>query len=200
MPIAAWSMPIAGFQMIRIEDGAIVAHGLGDCRLFLAGDDGAIFETSAMKDNYAVEREGARRAIVQAGGLAAIKSLSDDPVVREELRRHRATYNRPGGAIWTLGSRTGCRKAYCSEPLPSACRQPVCCALTASRHLCDQYGRYDPADFIGKAKADGLKSLMKELRQIERTEDPNGDRLPALQGQRRRHGSAVRDRGHVESA
>ena len=117
LPIAAWNLPVAGFQMVRIEDGAIVAHGLGDCRLFLAGADGAIFETSAMKGSFAVEREGARRAIAQAGGLAAIKALSDDPAVREELRRHRAAYNRPEGSVWTLGTEPAAAKHLVTEHL-----------------------------------------------------------------------------------
>ena len=178
LPIAAWNLPVAGFQMVRIEDGATVAYGLGDCRLFLAGDDGAIFETSAMKGNYAVEREGARRAIAQAGGLAATKVLSDDPAVREELRRYRAAYNRPGGGAWTLGTEPAAAKHIVSEPL--AVRLPATGLLCTDGFaaLCDQYGRYDPTGFIAKARADGLKSLMKELRQIERTEDPNGDLYP----------------------
>jgi hypothetical protein len=44
--------------------------------------------------------------------------------------------------------------------------------------LCDQYGRYDPGALVHKATTDGLKSLMRELRQIERTEDPDGQRYP----------------------
>lgn len=133
LPIAAWNLPVAGFQMVRVEDGALMTYGLGDCRLFLAGADGAIVDTSAIKGSYATEREGARRAIAHAGGLAAIKALSDDPVVREELRRHRATYNRPEGSVWTLGTEPAAAKHLVSEPLSIPLPATKLCAAMASR-------------------------------------------------------------------
>jgi hypothetical protein len=40
--------------------------------------------------------------------------------------------------------------------------------------LCDQYGRYSPADLVAAAKSQGLKALLAELRHVERTEDPDG--------------------------
>lgn len=178
LPIAAWSLPIAGFQMVRVEDGAVVTHGLGDCRLFLVGAGGETVETSAVKGGYATEREGARRAIAHAGGLAAIKTLSDDPAVREELRRHRAAYNRPEGSVWTLGTEPAAARHLVSEPL--RVRLPATGLLCSDGFaaLCDQYGRYDPARMVAEARTVGLKPLMRELRQIERTEDPDGKLYP----------------------
>lgn len=178
LPIAAWNLPVAGFQMVRIEDGALMTYGLGDCRLFLASADGAIIDTSAIRGSYATEREGARRAIAHAGGLAAIKALSDDPVVREELRRHRATYNRPEGSVWTLGTEPAAAKHLVSEPL--SVRLPATGLLCSDGFaaLCDQYGRYDPAGIVATAKAHGLKALLQELRQVERSEDPDGKLYP----------------------
>jgi hypothetical protein len=178
LPIAAWNLPVASFQMVRIENGAVVAYGLGDCRLFLAGADGEIIETSALKGNFAVEREGARRAIAHAGGLAAIRTLSDDPAVREELRRHRAAYNQPAGTVWTLGTEPAAAKHLYSEPLPVRLPATGLLCTDGFAALCDQYGRYDPAGLIRKAAAGGLKPLTKELRQIERAEDPDGRLYP----------------------
>jgi hypothetical protein len=178
LPVAAWNLPVASFQMVRIENNVLVAYGLGDCRLFLADTDGKVVETSALKGHFAVEREGARRAIAHAGGLAAIKTLSDDPAVREELRRHRAVYNQPGGAIWTLGTEPTAAKHLSRETL--SVRLPATGLLCTDGFaaLCDQYGRYDPAAMISKATSGGLKPLMKELRQVERAEDPDGRLYP----------------------
>jgi hypothetical protein len=177
-PIDAWNLPVAGFQMIRVEENAVVAHGLGDCRLFIAGADGEIFETSALKGNFAVEREGAKRAIARAGGLSAVRSVIEDPVIREALRHHRSAYNRPGAKTWTLGTEPAAAKHLVSEPL--SVRLPAMGLLCTDGFaaLCDHYGRYDPAGMVRKATVDGLKSLMKELRQIERAEDPDGQLYP----------------------
>jgi hypothetical protein len=178
LPITAWSLPVASFQMVRVDDGAIVTHGLGDCRLFLADADGAVIETTAMKGNHAAERESARRAIAHAGGLAAMKALSDDPAVREELRRRRSVYNRPEGNVWTLGTEPAAAKHLSSEPIwPRLPATGLLCS-DGFAALCDQYERYDPAGLIGKAKSDGLKSLIRELRHVERTVDPNGEAYP----------------------
>jgi hypothetical protein len=178
LPIAAWSLPVASFQMVRIEEEAIVTYGLGDCRLFLAGAEGGIIETSAMKGNHAYERESARRALDHVGGFAAVKALSDDPAVRDELRRRRALYNQPGGRLWTLGTEPAAAKHLVGEPI--SLRLPATGLLCSDGFaaLCDQYGRYDPGALVRKATTDGLKSLMRELRQIERSEDPDGKRYP----------------------
>lgn len=86
--VEAWALPTASFQLVRVEGRELAVYGLGDCRLFLAGADGTAFETNG---NYSkAESEGARRAVAQAGGLAAWRSLADEPVVREALRRSRA--------------------------------------------------------------------------------------------------------------
>jgi hypothetical protein len=177
-PVEAWNLPIASFQMIRVENAAIVAHGLGDCRLFLTGADGSVFETSAMKGNFIFEREGARRALAHAGGLAAIGSLSNDPAVREELRRHRAAYNRPGAQAWTLGTEPAAARHLVSEALDAALPATGLLCTDGFAALSDQYGRYDPAGMIASASLSGFPALMRELRRIERTEDPDGARYP----------------------
>lgn len=177
-PIDAWNLPVAGFQMIRIEGDTVVTHGLGDCRLFLAGANGPVFETSALKGNFVTEREGARRAIAHAGGLAAIRSLSEHPDVREELRRRRAAYNHPESGVWTLGTEPTAAKYIVSEsPLTRLPARGLLCT-DGFAALCDQYGRHDPAGMVRKASVDGLQSLMNELRCIERAEDPNGEIFP----------------------
>ena len=129
----AWSLPVAGFQLVRVEGESLVTYGLGDCRLFLTGADGVTVDTTALQGSHAREREGARRAIAHAGGLAAVRVLADDPTVRDELRRHRATLQ-PRRLV-RLDARHRARrgKASCRRAADRRrCRPPGFCA----RRLC----------------------------------------------------------------
>ena len=178
LPLEPWNLPVAGFQMVRIEDDTVVTHGLGDCRLFLLGSDGFTFETTALKEAAAAEREGARLALAHAGGFSAFQALAEEPMVRDELRRHRAAYNSPASGIWTLGVEPEAGEHLASEALH--------CALPATGLLCtdgfaalvDQYQRYDACELVSAASEGGLSSLLDELRRIERVEDPDGLKYP----------------------
>lgn len=178
LPVAAWSQPVAGFQLVRVEDQALVTYGLGDCRLFLTGADGATHDTTALKGSQEQEREGARRAIARAGGLAAARSLAEDPAVRDELRRHRAGYNLEGSAVWTLGTEPAAARHLAMERLAVALPAAGLLCTDGFAALADQYGRYSPAEMVATARSAGLKAMLAELRRIERTEDPDGRLYP----------------------
>ena len=178
LPIAAWSHPVAGFQLVRVEGNALVAYGLGDCRLFLADATGVTVDTSALPGSHLDEREGARRAIAHAGGLAAVRSLGDNPAVRDELRRHRATYNRKGASVWTLGTEPAAAKHISVERLQVALPATGLLCTDGFAALCDQYGRYGPTEMVARAKSVGLKAMLAELRRIEHVGDPDGSMYP----------------------
>lgn len=174
--VAAWALPTASFQLVRVEGPELAAYGLGDCRLFLSGADGTRFETNEAFSE--AETRAARRAVAEAGGLSAWRSLAEAPAVREALRRSRALHNRPGGAVWTLGC--------APEAAAHLTVQHLVPALPAKGLLCsdgfsaiaDKYGRYDGATLIQAASDRGLAALMAELRRIEREEDPDGQAFP----------------------
>ena len=178
LPIAPWSLPVAGFQLVRLEGQSLVTYGLGDCRLFLTGADGTTMDTTALKGSHSREREGARRAIAHAGGLAATRSLADDPTVRDELRRHRATYNRDDSSVWTLGTEPAAAKHLSVDRLTVTLPATGLLCTDGFAALSDQYGRYAPEELVAVAKSAGLKALLKELREIERAEDPDGRLYP----------------------
>lgn len=178
LPIEPWNMPVASFQMIRIEDGALVTHGLGDCRLFLVDADGNELETSAIKSAYANERDGARMAIAHAGGFATHQALAENPDVRDELRRRRGAYNRPGGSVWTLGTEPAAAEHLVTEQLSVALPAHGLLCSDGFAALVDQYGRYGVGDFVRAAASTGLAALLEELRRIERVEDPDGRQFP----------------------
>lgn len=174
--VEAWALPTASFQLVRLEGPNLIAYGLGDCRLFLSGADGALFETNEAFSE--AETRAARRAVAEAGGLAAWRSLAEAPAVREALRQSRARHNQPGGAVWTLGC--------APEAADHLTVQRLAPALPARGLLCsdgfsaiaDKYGRYDGATLIRAASDRGLAALMAELRRIEREEDPDGQTFP----------------------
>lgn len=174
--IEAWALPTASFQLARMEGRELAVYGLGDCRLFLTGADGAAFETNG--DYSRAESEGARRAVAQAGGLTAWRSLAEEPVVREALRRSRARHNQPGGFVWTLGSAPEAAAHLSVQRLtPALPARGLLCSDGFSA-LVDKYGRYDGARLIRAASERSLAALMAELRHIEREEDPDGQQYP----------------------
>lgn len=178
LPIAAWSLPVAGFQLVRIEGANIVSYGLGDCRLFLTGADGQTHDATSLRNSAEREREGARTAILHAGGLSTTKSLSRNQKVRDELRRHRAAYNREGSSVWTLGTAPAAAKHLCVERLPVALPATGLLCTDGFAALSDSYARYTPSELVAAANTIGLKALLSELRQVERMEDPDGQLYP----------------------
>lgn len=174
--IEAWALPTASFQLVRVEGQELAVYGLGDCRLFLAGADGTAFETNG--DYSKAESEGARSAVAQAGGLTAWRSLAEEPVVREALRRSRARHNQPGGSVWTLGSAPEAAAHLSIRQLNSALPARGLLCTDGFSALADKYGRYDGAGLIRAASERGLAVLMAELRHIEREEDPDGQQYP----------------------
>ncbi|PWK72860.1 hypothetical protein [Aminobacter sp. AP02] len=178
LPIEPWNMPVASFQMVRVEGEALVTHGLGDCRLFLVDAEGVELETSAIKSAHAHERDGARTAIALSGGFAAHQALADAPVVREELRRRRAAYNRPGGSVWTLGTEPEAADHLVTEQLAVALPARGLLCSDGFAALVDQYGRYGVGEFVRAAAETGLAPLLQQLRQIEQVEDPDGKKFP----------------------
>lgn len=178
LPIEPWNMPVASFQMVRIEGETLVTHGLGDCRLFLVDAEGTTLETSAIKSAHAKERDGARTAIALSGGFATHQALADAPVVREELRRRRAAYNRPGGSVWTLGTEPEAADHLATEQLAVALPARGLLCSDGFAALVDQYGRYGIAEFVRAAVDTGLAPLLQELRHIEQVEDPDGKQFP----------------------
>lgn len=174
--IEAWALPTASFQLVRMEGRELAVYGLGDCRLFLVDADGKASETNG--DYSKAESKGARRAVAQAGGLAAWRSLAEEPVVREALRRSRARHNQPGGVVWTLGSAPEAAAHLATWRLSPALPVRGLLCTDGFSALVDKYGRYDTVGLIEAAFERGLANLMSELRRIEHEEDPDGQRYP----------------------
>lgn len=176
----AWNLPIAGFQMIRIENGAVVTYGLGDCTLIACDQDGATSVHSAMPDNPAFEREAARRVIEEAGGLGRLPRLIDDPALLARERALRGKFNSPASNVWTLGSTPEAADHLVSARLRGA--RPITGLLCSDGFaaLALSYGVYEPQELVAAARRDGLSRLGARLRDIERRKDPDGRLYPRM--------------------
>ena len=176
----AWNLPIAGFQMIRIEESGIVTHGLGDCTLFLTDGDGVTVAHTALPGNADLEREAARAVIERCGGLSNLPRLIDDPVLLARERSLRGTFNTPSGPVWTLGSVPQAADHLVSAPLPDRLPMTGLLCTDGFAALASNYGIFEPDEFIRVAKRDGLSVLGSRLRNIERREDPDGRLHPRM--------------------
>jgi len=176
----AWNLPIAGFQMIRIEDGAVVTYGLGDCTLIVCDGNGETAIHSAMPDNAAHEREAARRVIEEAGGLDKLPRLIDDPALLARERALRGKFNSSASNVWTLGSTPEAADHLVSAGLSGGTPLTGLLCTDGFAALATSYGVYDPQELVAAARRDGLKRLGARLRDIERREDPDGRIYPRM--------------------
>jgi len=178
--VPAWNLPIAGFQMVRIENDAVVTHGLGDCTLYLRDAEGAISTHTALPGLGGGERASAQEAIEKAGGLSKLPRLVEEPALLARERAARAAFNSPGSGVWTLGSVPEAADHLVSARLPSGAPLTGLLCSDGFAALVENYARFEPADLIAKAARAGLEALAGELRHIERVEDPDGHLYPRM--------------------
>lgn len=176
----AWNLPVAGFQMIRIEAERLVAYGLGDCLLILTDEAGRTVTHSALPEAGGREREAARRVIEQCGGLSKLPRLIDDPDLLARQRAWRGRYNTDASPVWTLGATPEAADHLVSAPLSGAPPFTGLLCTDGFAALATDYGIYEPGELVAAAKRDGLSVLGARLRNIERREDPDGRRYPRM--------------------
>ncbi|WP_246750367.1 hypothetical protein [Martelella lutilitoris] len=177
LPRYMW--PAAAFQMLRIEGDRLVSYGLGDCRLFLQSEaDGRVFETTALKGNRVKEIAAARAHLARTGGFGGKNDIGGDEKTRAALRESRSKHNMPGGRIFTLGLVPKAADEIVREEtgLAAPARGLLCSDGFAA--LCDNYDAFGPRELVDAAFDEGLPALLARLREIERIEDPEGERFP----------------------
>ena len=172
--VEPWQLPVAGFSMLRVEDGKAMIHGLGDCVLLAMDAAGHLFQHCPMDGQAEAERTYAAKAIAEAGGLSKISSLVRDEATLRLLRVSRAGYNRDGGNRWLLGTNPNAADHLDSKPVTLTAPFTALLMSDGFAALWQSYGRYDAAGFVEAAAARGLDVLVDELRRIETVEDPDG--------------------------
>ena len=177
--VPAWNLPVAGFEMIRIEGDALVAHGLGDCLLYLQHGDGATVQHTAMPGSAAAERQKAAKLLAAENGLKLGARLADSEVFTAGERQRRALYNTPESGIWTLGTSRAAADHIATAAMPA----PPACGLLCTdgfASLVTDYGRYEAGTLVDAARRHGLEELSRQLREIELAEDPDGRMFPRM--------------------
>ncbi len=176
----AWNLPIAGFQMARIENDSVVTYGLGDCTLYMRDGDGAVSTHTALPAMAGAERAAAREAIAKAGGLSKLPRLVEEPALLARERAIRATFNSPNSGVWTLGSVPAAADYLASASLSPRLPHIGLLCSDGFAALVENYARYEPVELIETAARNGLEALARELRAIERVEDPDGHIYPRM--------------------
>jgi len=95
----------------------------------------------------------------------------------ERLRENRARMNTKGG-YWIFGIEPDAVKMMATVVLQF--RSPITGLLYSDGFgaLVTDYERYTDEELLDAAQKKGLEALMKELREIERREDPDGEKFP----------------------
>lgn len=178
-PPQGWQLPVAGFQMLRLENGGLVTSGLGDCTLFVLDAAGNALAESPQPSHHA-ENAIAAAMIERAGGLSKLAVADRDAQTVDTLRASRAVFNTPGGPLWTLGAAPDAADHVVSAELAPALPATALLASDGFAALVDTYRRYDAAGLVKAARERGLEELGGELRRIEHEEDPEGRAFPRM--------------------
>ena len=176
-PRYAW--PLCSLSALQVTDTGFRWFGLGDSCLYILHDDGSSDFVIPIPGAYEWEQHRAAQHIARVGGIGAAGVANDDPETLEDLRRGRALQNTPGGTTWTYGIVPEAADHLAMVEVPV--RVGGATALLCSDGLADLvalYKLYDPGTLIQRAAMAGLKSLVMELRHLEREVDPDGLKYP----------------------
>ena len=176
-PRYAW--PLCSLSALQVTDTGFRWFGLGDSCLYILHDDGSSDFVIPIPGAYEWEQHRAAQHIARVGGIGAAGVANDDPETLEDLRRGRALQNTPGGTTWTYGIVPEAADHIAMVEVPVLGGGAT--ALLCSDGLADLvalYKLYDPGTLIQRAAMAGLKSLVMELRHLEREVDPDGLKYP----------------------
>ncbi|MCC8934756.1 protein phosphatase 2C domain-containing protein [Rhizobium sp. 'Codium 1'] len=176
-PRYAW--PLCSLSALQVTDTGIRWFGLGDSCLYILHDDGRSDFVIPIPGAYEWEQHRAAQHIARVGGIGAAGVANDDLETLEDLRRCRALQNTPDGTTWTFGVVPDAADHLAMVDIPV--HGGGATALLCSDGLADLvalYKLYDPATMIQRAATAGLKSLVMELRHLEREVDPDGLKYP----------------------
>lgn len=176
-PRYAW--PLCSLTALQATPTGFRWFGLGDSCLYLLHDDGQSDFVIPIPGAYEWEQHQAAKHIARVGGIGRAGVANDDPETLEDLRRGRARQNTPDGTTWTFGivPEAADHLAMIDVPLHGGGATALLCS-DGLADLVALYKLYDPATLIQRAATAGLKSLVSELRHMEREVDPDGLRYP----------------------
>lgn len=157
-------------MLLHASEGWIRAANFADCGLVLLADGAAQAQIFGAQHN---SREA--RAVSRTASLIRALAPGEEPfgnaAVMDYLRAARRRQNSKEG-YWILGIDP---EAAAHVRLAGFRLSRPATGLVFSDgfgSLVFDYHRYEPADFVRRAAAEGLQPLLAEIRKIEREEDP----------------------------
>ena len=176
-PRHAW--PLCSLTALQATSTGFRWFGLGDSCMYILHDNGQSDFVIPIPGAYEWEQHRAAQHIARVGGIGAAGVANDDPQTLEDLRRGRALQNTSGGSTWTFGvvPEAADHLAMVDVPVYGGGATALLCS-DGLADLVALYKLYDPATLIQRAATTGLKSLVLELRHMEREVDPDGLKYP----------------------
>jgi serine/threonine protein phosphatase PrpC len=173
----AYEIPWATLAMCGVTSGALNLAFLGDSRLLVRDDKGAIHHFGAPL-NYRKSEQKLAKHMIGAGKGQALGSEELRQSVMPQLRASRARVNTPEG-YWLIGPDPRTAAHVAKSQMRIGTGAMVMLMTDGFYALIEDYGVYDDATLIRAALGKGLDTLGDELREIE-LNDPAGEKFPRM--------------------
>jgi hypothetical protein len=169
-PTSAWEAPCGSVMLATAHKTHVELAWLGDCTALIRSRDGTIASAGGGREDALLEATKAIRM-----GASGRSGWVQSRATTEALRLSREGYNRPGGPwVARLEPEAADYARTLAVPIESSARLLMMTDGFAA--LAHRYVRYDHATLLAAAERVGLAALGEELRHIERSEDPIGER------------------------
>ena len=170
VPNGRHEWPSAAMMLLHVSSGWVRAANFADCGLVLLEDGAAQARVFGAQHNSREARAVSRTAEL-IRSLAPGEAPFANAAVMDYLREARRRQNSKDG-YWILGIDAAAAAHVRLAGFPFS--RPVTGLVFSDGFgsLVFDYHRYDAADFVRRAVAEGLQPLLGEIRKIEREEDP----------------------------
>lgn len=170
-PVATHEIPCASLMLIApAGEAKITALSFGDCSAIVRYQDGSVLTIGDALAKRAIEASEVAKLAEDAGVDPASPSTRAEFL--PSLRASRNRYNQ-GQGVWILAPDTRCVDHAKQTDFSAPIGTTILLASDGFTALISDYGAYDAAALIDVAIANGLSSVMAELRHIE-SSDPTG--------------------------
>jgi serine/threonine protein phosphatase PrpC len=173
----SFEIPWATLAICGVTSGALNLAFLGDSRLLVRDDKGAVHHFGAPL-NYRKSEQKLAKLMIGAGKGQALGSEELRQSVLPQLRASRARVNSAEG-YWLIGPDPRAAAHVAKSQMRIGTGAMVMLMTDGFYALIEDYGVYDDASMIHAALGKGLNTLGDELREIE-LNDPAGAKYPRM--------------------
>ena len=175
IPRYAW--PSASVALITLQEGHIQFAGLGDCTVYVGNPRAGVKKYSALQNFAQAESAFAKVHVAHSKGIHG-ESLLENAHTLDHLRKARAAHNTPDGNIWTLGLVPEAAERLQQTAIPVNPGDEVLICSDGFSALEETYLAYSSDSLLQAVNSKGLEEMYQELRHIEHSVDPTGEKFP----------------------